>query len=75
MIGRRASNTKLGLSFQLHNQLGLRLFVFPRAVAEDFDFHLGDAARVEAEAFGAADGDVDDASFNVGAAVGDAEDL
>ena len=46
--------------------------IFPGSPLEDFDFDLGDAAGVEAEALGAAHGDVEDPAFGVGAAVGDA---
>ncbi len=44
-------------------------------MAEDLDFDRGDALAAEAKALGAADGEVDDATANVGAAVIDGDDF
>jgi len=59
----------------IHGSGPLGAPICPGSPLEDFDFHLGDAAGVEAEALGAADSDIDEPVFGVGAAVGDTEDL
>jgi hypothetical protein len=60
---------------QIYGSCRLGAPIFPCSPLEDFDFYLGGAAGVEAEALGAADGDIDEPVFGVGAAVGDTEDL
>ena len=49
--------------------------VFLVASFEEFHFDFGDASRVKAKAFGRADGDIDYATFYIGASVGDGEDF
>ena len=52
-----------------------RVLVFPVSSAENLDLHLGDSARVEAEALGAADGDIDDAACAIRPAIGNMKNL